>query len=140
MVKATHQYDITSQPPGDISVRTDLSVFAFFVCVLHFLCAFFAFFCIVCVFLCVEFLSVHLFLFVGDFFAFFCVHFLHFLLSGAVCVVDLTNIDNIGDNQYGEIYNIGNKQYSSKNLSYCPIHSFLESITPLTVVKPAEAA
>ena len=40
--------------------------------------------------------------------------------------------DNIGDNQYGESYNIGNKQYSSKNLSYCPIHRFLESVTLLT--------
>jgi hypothetical protein len=30
------------------------------------------------------------------------VHFFYFLLSGAVCAVDLTNIDNIGDNQYGE--------------------------------------
>jgi hypothetical protein len=37
--------------------------------------------------------------------------------------------DYIGDNQYGEtVYNIGNKQYSSKNLSYCPIHRFLESV------------
>ena len=32
--------------------------------------------------------------------------------------------DNIGDNQYGESYNIGNKQYSSKNISYCPIHRY----------------
>ena len=32
--------------------------------------------------------------------------------------------DNIGDNQYGESYNIGNKQYSSKHLLYCPIYRF----------------
>jgi hypothetical protein len=55
------------------------------------------------------------------------------LLSGAVCVLDLSNIDYIGDNQYGESYNIGNKQYSSKNLSYCPIHRFLESIRSLKI-------
>jgi hypothetical protein len=40
--------------------------------------------------------------------------------------------DNIGDNQYGESYNIGSKQYSLKNLSYCRIHRFLESVTLLT--------
>jgi hypothetical protein len=39
--------------------------------------------------------------------------------------------DNIGDNQYGESCNSCNKQYSSKNLSYCPIHRFLESVTLL---------
>ena len=44
-------------------------------------------------------------------------HFLHYLLSGAVCVVDLSDIDTIGDNQYGESCNTCNKQYSSKNLS-----------------------
>jgi hypothetical protein len=47
-------------------------------------------------------------------------------------VVNLTDIDKIGDNQYGERYNIGNNQYSSKHLSYCPIHRFLESITTLS--------
>jgi hypothetical protein len=39
-------------------------------------------------------------------------------------VVDLTEIDKIEDNQYGERYNIGNNQYSSKHLSYCPIYRF----------------
>jgi hypothetical protein len=42
--------------------------------------------------------------------------------------------DNIGHNQYGESYHIGNKQYSSKNLSYCPIHIFSESVRSLTRV------
>jgi hypothetical protein len=35
--------------------------------------------------------------------------------------------DNIGYPRYGESYNIGDNQYSSKNLSYCPINRFLES-------------
>jgi hypothetical protein len=42
--------------------------------------------------------------------------------------------DNIGDKQYGEDYNIGNKQYSSKNLSYCPIHSCLVPVTLFIVL------
>jgi hypothetical protein len=50
MVKPTHQYDITSPPPGNISVRTNISVFAFCVCVLHFLCAFFDDEYLLCVF------------------------------------------------------------------------------------------
>jgi hypothetical protein len=40
--------------------------------------------------------------------------------------------DNIGYPRYGESYNIGDNQYSSKNLSYCPINRFLESVTSLT--------
>jgi len=36
--------------------------------------------------------------------------------------------DNIGYPRYGESYNIGDNQYSSKNLSYCPINRFLESV------------
>jgi hypothetical protein len=78
----------------------------------------------------------------------FCVHFCIFVflhLLNSLCtffaffafwcslVLDLSNIDYIGDNQYGESYNIGNKQYSSKNLSYCPIHRFLESIRSLKI-------
>jgi hypothetical protein len=39
--------------------------------------------------------------------------------------------DNIGYPRYGESYNIGDNQYSSKNLSYCPINRFLESVTLL---------
>ncbi len=42
--------------------------------------------------------------------------------------------DNIGYPQYGESYNIGDNQYSSKNLSYCPINRFLESVTLLTYI------
>jgi hypothetical protein len=61
--------------------------------------------------------------------------FLLFLLSGAVCVVDLSGIENIGDNQYGESYNIDNKQYASKKLSYCQIYRFLESVTPLSFAR-----
>lgn len=40
--------------------------------------------------------------------------------------------DNIGYPRYGERYDIGDNQYSSNNLSYCPINRFLESITILT--------
>ena len=71
MVKATHQYDITSPPPGNISVRTDILFLAFFyVC----LCAFFAFFWVLCV----------QFFFFCNFCVFHregCVHFLHFFFS-----------------------------------------------------------
>ena len=41
--------------------------------------------------------------------------------------------DNIGYPRYGESYNIGDNQYASKNLSYCPINRFLESVTSLKV-------
>jgi hypothetical protein len=40
--------------------------------------------------------------------------------------------DNIGYPRYGERYDIGDNQYSSNNLSYCPINRFLESIMNLT--------
>jgi hypothetical protein len=40
--------------------------------------------------------------------------------------------DNIGYPRYGERYDIGDNQYSSNNLSYCPINRFLESVTTLT--------
>jgi hypothetical protein len=45
--------------------------------------------------------------------------------------------DNIGYPRYGQSYNIGDNQYtySSKNLSYCPINRFLESVTSLTFEK-----
>jgi hypothetical protein len=39
-------------------------------------------------------------------------HALSLIPGGAVCVVDLSDIDNKGDNQYGQSYHIGNKQYS----------------------------
>jgi hypothetical protein len=39
--------------------------------------------------------------------------------------------DNIGYPRYGESYNIGDNQYSSKNLSYCPINRFLELVPTL---------
>ena len=69
-------------------------------------------------------------------FAFFWVHFLNFLLSGAACVVDFSDLNiNIGDNQYGEGYHIGNKQYSSKNLSCCPIYRFSQH-DPLNFWQP----
>ena len=42
--------------------------------------------------------------------------------------------DNIGYPRYGERYDIGDNQYSSNNLSYCPINRFLESIMNLTQV------
>jgi hypothetical protein len=40
--------------------------------------------------------------------------------------------DNIGYPRYGERYDIGDNQYSSNNLSYCPINRFLESVPTLT--------
>ena len=40
---------------------------------------------------------------------------------------------NIGYPRYGERYDIGDNQYSSNNLSYCPINRFLESIMNLTL-------
>ena len=101
------------------------------------------FVCIFCIFLgvlCVQFFFFAIFVcFIEKVVCIFCIFFSHFLLSGAVCVVDLSDIDNIGDNQHGESYFIGNKQYSSKNLSYCPIHRFLESITFLTESARARA-
>jgi hypothetical protein len=48
--------------------------------------------------------------------------------------------DNIGYPRYGESYNIGDNQYSSKNLSYCPINRFLESVTSLKRKAGAAAA
>jgi hypothetical protein len=42
--------------------------------------------------------------------------------------------DNIGYPRYGERYDIGDNQYSSNNLSYCPINRFLESIMNLMTV------
>jgi hypothetical protein len=45
--------------------------------------------------------------------------------------------DNIGYPRYGERYDIGDNQYSSNNLSYCPINRFLESISnPRLVLGP----
>ena len=41
--------------------------------------------------------------------------------------------DNISYPRYGERYDIGDNQYSSNNLSYCPINRFLESITILSL-------
>ena len=46
--------------------------------------------------------------------------------------------DNIGYPRYGERYDIGDNQYSSNNLSYCPINRFLESISnPISVWRAA---
>jgi hypothetical protein len=64
-------------------------------------------------------------------FFFVCVHFLHLLLPPIV-EVDISDIAIISVIPDGENYNIGDNQYSSKNLSYCPINRFLESVTLLT--------
>ena len=45
-------------------------------------------------------------------------------------VVDISDIAIISP-RYGETYNIGDNQCSSKNLSYCQINRFLESVTLL---------
>ena len=49
------------------------------------------------------------------------------------CVVSVIPdmVNNIGYPRYGERYDIGDNQYSSNNLSYCPINRFLESISNL---------
>ena len=44
--------------------------------------------------------------------------------------------DNIGYPRYGERYDIGDNQYSSNNLSYCPINRFLESVPTLNEESP----
>jgi hypothetical protein len=48
--------------------------------------------------------------------------------------------DNIGYPRYGERYDIGDNQYSSNNLSYCPINRFLESVPTLMAVWIAQSA
>jgi hypothetical protein len=85
-------------------------------------------FIIFCIFVCIFFSFC-----VFNFEDFLCAFLAFFLLSGAVCVADLSDVDSIGDNQYGESYNLGNKQYSSKNLWYCQIHRFSESVRPLNL-------
>jgi hypothetical protein len=64
------------------------------------------------------------------FFFIFCVHFLHFLLPPIV-KVDISDIAimSVIPDMVKDI--IGDNQYSSKNLSYCPINRFLESVTNL---------
>jgi hypothetical protein len=44
-----------------------------------------------------------------------------------LCVVNI-----LGNNQYCEYYDIGNEQYSSTDLSYCPISGSSVSVTSLT--------
>jgi hypothetical protein len=48
--------------------------------------------------------------------------------------------DNIGYPRYGERYDIGDNQYSSNNLSYCPINRFLESVPTLSSPRTSRAA
>jgi hypothetical protein len=64
---------------------------------------------------------------------FFCVHFLHFLLPPIVEVdiSDIAIISVIPDMVKAIISGITN--YSSKNLSYCPINRFLELVTLLNL-------
>ena len=62
----------------------------------------------------------------------FCVFFLctffAFFASADRRRIYIRYCDNIGYPRYGESYNIGDNQYSSKNLSYCPINRFLVSV------------
>jgi hypothetical protein len=62
------------------------------------------------------------------FFSFLCT-FLAFFASADRKSRHIRYRDNIGYPRYGESYNIGDNQYSSKNLSYCPINRFLELVT-----------
>ncbi len=78
------------------------------------------------------------------FFAIFFLHFLNFLgtffciflLSGADCVVDLLDIDNIRDNQHAESYSIGMLINNTPKTTccICPKHRFLEMIRSLTTL------
>jgi hypothetical protein len=102
-------------------------------------CVFFSFFCIFGVHLfCIfyvfnnkDFLVCIFLRFFVFFFIFLCTFFAFFASADrkSRCI---RYRDNIGYPRYGESYNIGDNQYSSKNLSYCPIHRFLESVTSLT--------
>jgi hypothetical protein len=59
------------------------------------------------------------------------------LISGGVCVVDLSDIDNIGDDRYGGSYNVGNKQYSSKlNPKLNPYSRAINNTPQKTIVLP----
>ena len=108
-------------------------IFAISVCIFCIFCIFWVhFFCIfyvlniedvLCTF-CFDILC-FIFIYLRTFFAFFA--------SADRRSSYITYRDHIGDNQYGESYNFGNKQYSSKNLSYCPIHRFLESVPLLNM-------
>ena len=90
------------------------------------------FFCIFYVFDNEDFLCALFFDFWCFYFIFLCTFFAFFASAERRSRFIRHRCDNIGDNQHGESYFIGNKQYSSKNLSYCPIHRFLESIRSLT--------
>jgi hypothetical protein len=104
-----------------------------------FICIFWVhFFCIFCVFNNEDFWCAFFFDFLWFFFI-FCVHFLHFLLPPIVKVdiSDIALISVIPDMVKAIIsgitmHHIGDNQYSSKNLSYCPINRFLESVTSLS--------
>jgi hypothetical protein len=88
---------------------------------------FFAFF--VCLIL--KIFGVHFSSIFCGFFHFLCTFFA-FFASADRKSRHIRYRDNIGYPRYGESYNIGDNQYSSKNLSYCPINRFLESVTLLT--------
>ena len=106
-------------------------VFAISVCIFCiFGVHFFAFFmCLLMQILCMHFPSIFcIFLF---FVYFFLCTFFAFFASADRRSRCIRYRDNIGDNQYGESCNSCNKQYSSKNLSYCPIHRFLVMIVLL---------
>ena len=100
-----------------------LCVFSIF---LYFLGAFFFFFEF---FMCLimKIFGVHLSsIFCVFYFIFLCTFFAFFASADRRSRY-IRYRNNIEDNQYGESYNIGNKQYSSQNLSYGPIQRFLES-------------
>ncbi len=82
--------------------------------------------CIFCVLCALFFFAVFVCLIMRT----FCVHFLHFArFEKSMCI--FCNFCFLVQSVC-ERYNIGNKQYSSKNVTYCPIHRFLESIRSLT--------
>jgi hypothetical protein len=107
-------------------------IFAISVCFFHFFvffgCIFFAFFmCLI-----MKIFGVHVSsIFCVLFFYFLCTFFAFFASADrkSTCI---RYRDNIGYPRYGESYNIGDNQYSSKNLSCCPINRFLESVTSLS--------
>jgi hypothetical protein len=103
-------------------------------------CMFFAFFCISWVHFIENFMCLIMKIFGVHLSSIFCVFFLFFLCTFFAFFASadrrrryIRYRDNIGYPRYGESYNIGDNQYASKNLSYCPINRFLESVTSLKV-------
>ncbi len=121
-----------------ISVIPDISFFWHLWCDFCNFCVFLAFFCIFWVhflgmfyvFNNEDFWCAFIFDFLCFIFIFLCTFFAFFASANRRRTY-IRYRDNIGYPRYGESYNIGDNQYSSKNLSYCPRNRFLESVPTL---------